>query len=132
MQRKASLACEKRKRWEITGSTPLAAMARSMSWKFSRCPHVAASTCRRKHDAGRFAPHYRPHAYLFVPASQFERGEAVFREFFPVSEAVRRPVLAKAFKGYRGGLAYALKTEFQRGRQDADQRDRSAGSDQAQ
>ena len=31
-------ACEKRKRWEITGSTPLAAMARN--WKFSRCPHV--------------------------------------------------------------------------------------------
>jgi hypothetical protein len=43
-------------------------------------------------DADRFAPHYRPHAYLFVPASQFARGEAVFREFFPVSEAVRRPV----------------------------------------
>ena len=67
-----------------------------------------------EHDADRFAPHYRPHAYLFVPASQFARGEAVFREFFPVSEAVRRPVVAKAFNGYRGGLAYALKTEFQR------------------
>jgi len=67
-----------------------------------------------EHDAGRFAPHYRPHAYLFVPASQFVRSEAVFREFFPVSEAVRRPVVAKAFNGRRGGLAYALKTEFQR------------------
>ena len=67
-----------------------------------------------EHDAGRFDPHYRPHAYLFVSASQFERGEAAFREFFPLSEAVRRPVLAKDFDGYRGSLAYALKTEFQR------------------
>lgn len=67
-----------------------------------------------EHDAGRFDPHYRPHAYLFVPASQFARGEAVFREFFPVSEAVRRPVEVNDFDGYRGGLAYALKTEFQR------------------
>jgi hypothetical protein len=61
-----------------------------------------------------FAPHYRPHAWLFVPTSQIERCESVFRQHFPPSATVRRPVVMQTFDGNRGGLAYALKGEFER------------------
>jgi hypothetical protein len=67
-----------------------------------------------EHAEGRFAPHYRPHAYIFVPAKQFARGEGVFRSYFPPSATVRRPVVAKPFDGSLRGLAYAHKTGFQR------------------
>jgi hypothetical protein len=67
-----------------------------------------------EHAEGRFAPHYRPHAYIFIPAKQFVRGEGVFRTHFPPSATVRRPVVAKPFDGSLRGLAYAHKTGFQR------------------
>ena len=67
-----------------------------------------------EHAEGRFAPHYRPHAYIFIPAKQFARGEGVFRSYFPPSATVRRPVVAKPFDCSLRGLAYAHKTGFQR------------------
>jgi hypothetical protein len=67
-----------------------------------------------EHAAQRFAPHYRPHAWIFAPASQMARGERVFRQFFPTSRIVRRPVQMHRFDGDLRGLAYALKTNFSR------------------
>ena len=67
-----------------------------------------------EHKDGRFASHYRPHAWIMVPASQFARGEKVFRGFFPPSKTIRRPVFAKSFDGDLRGLAYAIKTDFVR------------------
>jgi len=67
-----------------------------------------------EHEEQRFAPHYRPHAWLFVPAPQMARGERVFRKFFPVSRIVRRPVQMQRFDGDPRGLAYAVKTDFAR------------------
>jgi hypothetical protein len=61
-----------------------------------------------------FAPHYRPHAWLFIPTSQIARCESVFRQQFPPSATVRRPVVMKTFDGNRRGLAYALKGDFER------------------
>jgi len=61
-----------------------------------------------------FAPHYRPHAWLFIPTPQIARCESVFRQHFPPSATVRRPVVMKTFDGDRGGLAYALKGDFER------------------
>jgi hypothetical protein len=52
-----------------------------------------------------FAPHYRPHAWLFIPTSQIARCEGVFREHFPPSATVRRPVVMQTFDGNRRGLA---------------------------
>jgi hypothetical protein len=67
-----------------------------------------------EHRDGRFPPHYRPHLWVFVPQVAFERGERVFRSFFPISASVRRPVVAKAFDGDLRALAYALKPNFTR------------------
>jgi hypothetical protein len=67
-----------------------------------------------EHAEGRFAPHYRPHAYLFIPARQFARGERVFRSYFPPSATIRRPVVVKPFDCSLRGLAYAQKANFQR------------------
>ena len=67
-----------------------------------------------EHADQRFASHYRPHAWIIVPASQFARGEKVFRGFFPPSKTIRRPVFAKSFDGDLRGLAYAVKTDFVR------------------
>jgi hypothetical protein len=67
-----------------------------------------------EHADQRFASHYRPHAWIMVPASQFARGEKVFRGFFPPSKTIRRPVFAKSFDGDLRGLAYAIKTDFVR------------------
>jgi hypothetical protein len=67
-----------------------------------------------EHACGSFSPHYRPHAYVFVPTNQFTRAERAFRAFFPISNAVRRPVVARNFDGRRNGLAYAWKRDFQR------------------
>jgi hypothetical protein len=61
-----------------------------------------------------FAPHYRPHAWLFIPTSQIARCDSVFREHFPPSGTVRRPVLMQTFDGNKRGLAYALKGDFER------------------
>jgi hypothetical protein len=67
-----------------------------------------------EHALSRFDPHYRPHAWIFIPERSFRRAESEFREFFPTSATVRRPVVAKRFDGKRRGLAYALKSKFQR------------------
>ena len=67
-----------------------------------------------EHRDGRFPPHYRPHLWMFVPGLAFERGDRVFRSFFPISASVRRPVVAKAFDGDLRALAYALKPNFTR------------------
>jgi hypothetical protein len=67
-----------------------------------------------EHARRGFSPHYRPHAYLFIPTKQFKRAERKFRVLFPTSDAVRRPVVAHDFDGRRKGLAYALKRDFQR------------------
>ncbi len=61
-----------------------------------------------------FAPHYHPHAWLFIPTSQIARCESVFRQHFPPSATVRRPVVMQTFDGNRRGLAYALKGDFER------------------
>lgn len=61
-----------------------------------------------------FAPHYRPHAWIIVPVSQIARGEKAFRECFPASRTVRRPVRLQKFDGDLRGLAYAVKTDFVR------------------
>ena len=61
-----------------------------------------------------FAPHYRPHAWLFIPTSQIKRCESVFRRHFPPSAMVRRPVVMQTFDGNRRGLAYSLKGDFDR------------------
>ena len=61
-----------------------------------------------------FAPHYRPHAWLFIPTPQIARCESVFRQHFPPSATVRRPVVMQTFDGNRRGLAYALKGDFER------------------
>ena len=67
-----------------------------------------------EHASDGFSTHYRPHAYIFIPTTQFKRAERRFREFFPASITVRRPVVAHDFDGRRKGLAYALKRDFQR------------------
>jgi hypothetical protein len=67
-----------------------------------------------EHAEQRFVPHYRPHAWIIVPASQMARGDKVFREFFPTSRTVRRPVRLQKFDGDLRGLAYAVKTDFVR------------------
>lgn len=67
-----------------------------------------------EHAEQRFAPHYRPHAWIIVPASQMARGDKVFREYFPASRTVRRPVRVQEFDGDLRGLAYAVKTDFVR------------------
>ncbi len=67
-----------------------------------------------EHVDGDFSAHYRPHVWMFVARHRFERGEQVFRDCFRLSKTVRRAVVAKVFDGRRRGLAYALKTEFQR------------------
>jgi hypothetical protein len=67
-----------------------------------------------EHARGGFSTHYRPHAYIFIPTTQFKRAERRFRTFFPASSTVRRPVVAHDFDGRRKGLAYALKRDFQR------------------
>jgi len=67
-----------------------------------------------EHATQRFAPHFRPHAWLFVPAQQMARCERVFRESFPASRIVRRPVRMQRFDGDPRGLAYALKADFAR------------------
>ena len=61
-----------------------------------------------------FAPHYRPHAWLLIPTSQIAQCESVFRQHFPPSATVRRPVMMQTFDGNRRGLAYALKGDFER------------------
>ena len=61
-----------------------------------------------------FAPHYRPHAWLLIPTSQIARCDSVFRQHFPPSTTVRRPVVMQTFDGDRRGLAYALKGDFER------------------
>ena len=67
-----------------------------------------------EHRRGRFQPHYRPHIWMFVPRFAFERGERVFRSFFPINANVRRPVVANPFDGDLRALAYALKPNFTR------------------
>ncbi len=67
-----------------------------------------------EHQDGRFVPHYRPHAWIIIPASRFEKASKAFREFFPPSKTIRRPVFAKSFDGDLRGLAYAVKTDFVR------------------
>ena len=67
-----------------------------------------------EHAEQRFAPHYRPHAWIIAPASQMARGEKAFREYFPASRTVRRPVRVQEFDGDLRGLAYAVKTDFVR------------------
>jgi hypothetical protein len=67
-----------------------------------------------EHRDRRFQPHYRPHIWMFVPRFAFERGERVFRSFFPISANVRRPVVANPFDGDLRALAYALKPNFTR------------------
>lgn len=67
-----------------------------------------------EHAEQRFAPHYRPHAWIIVPASQMARGDKAFRERFPASRTVRRPVRLQKFDGDLRGLAYAVKTDFVR------------------
>jgi hypothetical protein len=67
-----------------------------------------------EHADQRFAPHFRPHAWIIVPASQFANASKAFREFFPPSKTIRRPVFAKSFDGDLRGLAYAIKTDFVR------------------
>lgn len=67
-----------------------------------------------EHATRRFAPPFRPHAWLFVPAPQMARCERVFREFFPASRIVRRPVGMQQFDGDPRGLAYGSKADFAR------------------
>ena len=67
-----------------------------------------------EHAEQRFAPHFRPHAWMVVPASQFAKASKAFREFFPPSKTIRRPVFTKSFDGDLRGLAYAVKTDFVR------------------
>ncbi len=67
-----------------------------------------------EHAEHRFAPHYRPHAWMIVPASKMARGEKAFRECLPASRTVRRPIRLQKFDGDLRGLAYAVKTDFVR------------------
>jgi hypothetical protein len=67
-----------------------------------------------EHEHGAFAPHWSPHACFFLLGADMERGEETLRARFPHSREVPRPVFAKAFDGKLNGLAYALKSDFQR------------------
>ena len=85
MQRKASRACENGKRRQMTGSTPRAAIARNMSWKFSRCPQVTPCnrTCRMT-ASGRFiealaAREDADQRYRSARPDQPQRGVQCFR-----------------------------------------------------
>jgi hypothetical protein len=67
-----------------------------------------------EHERGAFDPHWSPHACVFVSRREMELNEKRFREWFPSSPEVRRPVRMEHFDGESRGLAYALKPDFYR------------------
>jgi hypothetical protein len=67
-----------------------------------------------EHEEHALDPHYRPHAWIFVPAKSYMRCEKAFKEFFPRNLAIKIPVHKKLFDGDMRGIAYGLKTDFAR------------------
>jgi hypothetical protein len=65
-------------------------------------------------DFTSFEAHLAPHAWALIPAVEFEAGRRMLRQRFPSSEVVPKPILAKTYNGNLTGLAYGLKTTFQR------------------
>jgi hypothetical protein len=68
-----------------------------------------------EHQKRKFAPHWQPHAWIFVLKKEIRLGEEAFRAQFPQAiPRVRRPVMIKRFNGNLAGIAYALKGDFSR------------------
>jgi hypothetical protein len=67
-----------------------------------------------EHENGKFVPHWRPHAWIFVATTKPQRLAKHLKEIFPPSKRVRRPLRIVRYDGSPTALAYALKTDFSR------------------
>jgi hypothetical protein len=67
-----------------------------------------------EHVNSKFAPHWRPHAWVFVATKDPKGLKVCLKKEFPASKQVRRPVQVVPFDYSLTGLAYAMKTDFSR------------------
>ena len=67
-----------------------------------------------EHANGKFASHWRPHAWVFVATKDPKELKVCLKKEFPVSKQVRRPVQVVPFDYSLTGLAYAMKSDFSR------------------
>ncbi len=67
-----------------------------------------------EHENSKFAPHWRPHAWVFVATKDPEELKVCLNKEFSASKQVKRPVEAVPFDYSLTGLAYAIKTDFSR------------------
>ena len=67
-----------------------------------------------EHQDGKFASHWRPHAWVVVATKDPEELKVCLKKEFPVSKQVKRPVQVVPFDYSLTGLAYAMKTDFSR------------------
>lgn len=67
-----------------------------------------------EHKRGRFAPHWRPHAWILVATRNPEKLKKILKASFRPSKRVMRPVRVIRYDHSPAGLAYALKNRFSR------------------
>ena len=67
-----------------------------------------------EHVNGKFASHWRPHAWVFVATKDPKELKVCLKKEFPLSNQVRRPVQVVPFDYSLTGLAYAMKGDFSR------------------
>lgn len=67
-----------------------------------------------EHRGGAFQPHWQPHLWVIAPKQELAQGNGILRYHLRRSENVPRPVMIKAFNGDNKGIAYTIKTDFQR------------------
>lgn len=68
-----------------------------------------------EHETGAFTPHWKPHAWIFVPESELLFGNQQLRAHFPSNKTtVPSPFKAYPWNGNLAAIAYALKGSFQR------------------
>jgi hypothetical protein len=66
-----------------------------------------------EHETRDFPPHWKPHAWLFIPISKFYGYK--LRPHFPKDKnTVPRPLVKYLWDGNPSAIAYALKGNFQR------------------
>ena len=69
-----------------------------------------------EHLTGDFAPHWRPHAWIFIKSRELtKKAERRLRKHFPADPLlIPKPVMIKRFNRSLTAIAYALKGDFQR------------------
>jgi hypothetical protein len=67
-----------------------------------------------EHQDGKFAAHWRPHAWILISTKDPESLRNHLKTRFPASKRVRRPLRIVRYDGSPTALAYALKNDFSR------------------